>query len=590
MYATIVRLVLVAALPFALPGCAFNLACDVFGTLLQAAHPSVDVCSSFNGACCGDANRDGLPDECAGIFGTSPCGRFDTGSCFCTTSGAGLVEPGQTLGPPPASYTLPTLASFGLPFPYPGIESPHRVLFDLTANDLQTGRAEVTYPSAFGFAGFLALGPAGTQIGSYDVDVDLDLNPDIRLPLRAIDADTAYVDGNLNGRYDLADPRLVHTTGSHVFTTTLPRGGDGLAGTKASRIPLSIQVALYAGILSNPTTPGDYDVTASFTSVDPDSGDADDGTGTTPTTLSPAPETVTIEPLPTGTLSPFFCYGTKPTKGLLCAGSAAANAGGACTSDADCGGTAGACVKTALTKGLTVGVEDQLDFAGPRTFTVAKPASLCTPAEVDGGGAPADAVAHLRGYQVKPAKGSAAPELFKNMPIVNALGTVIVDMKKPDRVLAVSAKALGAPANPLAATDVDDFKCYTVKVLKKRCAASSFRKCKTSADCGVDGPCLGAFPKTLTATVGDQFTGLGTPRALRITKPTRLCLSADVNGTGIVNFQATLLCYAVKPAAGTAKFGKIEGQIHTTNALARERLDAVKESEVCLPSLLAGLT
>ena len=59
----------------------------------------------------------------------------------------------------------------------------------------------------------------------------------------------------------------------------MPRGGDGLASTKVSRIPLAITVALYPGILTNPTTLGDYDVTASFTSVDPDSGDADDGAG-----------------------------------------------------------------------------------------------------------------------------------------------------------------------------------------------------------------------------------------------------------------------------------------------------------------------
>lgn len=590
MRTSIARLLVLAWVPLAVPGCAFNLACDVFGSLLQLQHPSIDVCGSFNGECCGDANEDGLPDECAGIFGAPPCGRFDTDTCFCTADGFGLVDQGQTLAPPPPSYTLPGNASFGVPFPYAGLSSGHFSLFTVTASELQTGRVVVTYPDAFGFAGFLALGPPGTQIGSYDVDVDSDFTADLRLPLRAIDADTAYVDGNLNGRADLADPRLVHTAGSHVFTTTVPRGGDGLAGTKIGRIPMTIQVALYAGLLTNPTTLGDYDVTASFTSVDPDSGDTDDATGTAPITLAPAPETVSIVPPPTGNLSPFFCYATKPTKGTLCAGNAAANAGGACASDAECGGTAGTCVKTPLPKGLAIGVEDQLDFAGPRTFTVAKPASLCAPAEVNGGGQPADAATHLRGYQVKPAKGAPPPDLFKSMPIVNALGTVVVDMKKPDRVLAVSAKALGTPAAALGPTSVDDFKCYTVKVVKKRCASNPLRKCKSSADCGIEGPCLGAFPKSLTAAVGDQFTSFGSPRTLRVVKPTRLCLAADVNAEGITNFAATLLCYATKPGAGTDKFQKIEGQIHTTNGLARERSDAVKESELCVPSFLAGLT
>ena len=145
--------------------------------------------------------------------------------------------------------------------------------------------------------------------------------------------------------------------------------------------------------------------------------------------------------------------------------------------------------------------------------TIAKSASLCTPAEVDGHGQPHDDAAHLRGYQVKAAKGTAAHEPLLHMPIVNELGTVILDTKKPDRLLAVSAKNLGAPAAPLGATDVDDFKCYTVKVVKKRCAQNPERKCKKSVDCGVDGPCLAKFPKDLTATVGDQLTTFARRRA-----------------------------------------------------------------------------
>ncbi len=590
---TIIRrlppLLLTVVLSVSTAGCAFNLACEVFGTFYQARFPAIDVCSSFNGECCGDEDGDGFPDECSGFFGSSPCGRFDTAGCFCFGGGE-FTGIGQTLVPEPLAYAVPPSATFFVSLPYAGLSSAHRAFFDTTAQDLQTRHAVITYPDAFGFNGFLALGPPETVVGALGVDFNLDFEPDLSLALRGLTADTAYVDGDGSGGYNAADPLLVHTVGSHVFTVTMPRGGDGLARTKIGRIPLRMAVALYGGILVNPATPDVYTVTGTFTSVDPDSGDGDDGVGTAPTTFPVTVDDVTIEPASFGNLSPFLCYATKPTKSLVCSGAAAVNAGGACTTDAECGATPGTCVKTPLAKGLAVAVEDGFDFAGPRSFTVAKPATLCTPAELDGTGLPFDQAAHFRGYQVKPAKGTAKHEPLLRTPIVNQLGTVIIDTKKPDRVLAVSAKALDAPAAALGATDVDDFKCYTVKVVKKRCAQNSERKCKKSADCGVDGPCLAAFPKTLTVAVGDQLTTFATPRTLQIVKPTRLCFPAAVNGGAVGNVAATLLCYQTKPAAGTPKHAKLVGRIHTTNPLARERADTVKESELCLPSVFAGVT
>ena len=169
--------------------------------------------------------------------------------------------------------------------------------------------------------------------------------------------------------------------------------------------------------------------------------------------------------------------------------------------------------------------------------------------------------------------------------MTNALGTLVVDGKKPDRLLVPSAKTLGAPAPPLGATDVDDFQCRSVKLRKNRCAQDPARKCKKSVDCGVDGPCLARVPKGLTAAVGDQFTGIATPKTFAVGKPTRLCFASDLNAGGVVRLGATLLCYAAKPAPGAAKHEKIVGQIHTTNGLGSEQLDTVKEQELCLPSL-----
>ena len=144
------------------------------------------------------------------------------------------------------------------------------------------------------------------MVGAFAVDFDFDFQPELTLPLRALTTDTAYVDGNANRRHDAADPLLVHAVGLHVFTVTLPRGGDGLARTKVGRIALRTTVALYAGILVNPTTPGTYQVAGSFTSVDPESGDGDDCAGTAPTSFAAPPVGVEVEPAPFGASRPSF--------------------------------------------------------------------------------------------------------------------------------------------------------------------------------------------------------------------------------------------------------------------------------------------
>ncbi len=303
-------------LPLLAGGCVFNLGCEIFGSLNQAKFPQLDVCGAFSGECCGDQDGDGLPDECSGFLGQPPCGRFDTSGCFCF-GGGDFGGVGQTLLPEPAAYALPPNAFFDLRLPLAGFSSGHVLSFDVVANDLETFRAVLTYPSGFGFDGFLALGPAETQIGAYGVDFNQDGIVDLTLPLRALTADAAYVDGNGNGRLDASDPTLAHS-GAHVFTTTLPRGGDGLARVKLGRVAMRATAALYAGILTNPVTPGDQQVTSSFTSVDPDSGDADDGLNQAPVTFAPSPADVTVFPSGVEGLPPFLCYKTKPTKGTLC--------------------------------------------------------------------------------------------------------------------------------------------------------------------------------------------------------------------------------------------------------------------------------
>jgi hypothetical protein len=154
---------------------------------------------------------------------------------------------------------------------------------------LQTYRLVITLPAEFGFLGFDVLG-AGAQIGQVDFDFGGDGSyqdpADYTIPHRAIDANTAYADSLLNGSYDVGvDAIGAHTLDGqqrHVFTLTLPSGGTNFGGV-CSYFDTSTRFRLPAGIIQLPATPGSYDATIVATSVDPDTGDTDDGAGIAPT-------------------------------------------------------------------------------------------------------------------------------------------------------------------------------------------------------------------------------------------------------------------------------------------------------------------
>jgi len=163
---------------------------------------------------------------------------------------------------------------------------------------LLTRQVVLTLPAAFGFAGFDALG-ADAQIGQWDFDFTnpnngvfdpMDLSGyDYRIPNYATSANTAYADTQLNHSYDAGvDSTGVHSIGpggAHVFTLTLPSGGTNNkgAGGNCSYFDTDTRFVLSAGIVQLPQTPGSYDVTVVATSIDPDTGDADDQQGTAPT-------------------------------------------------------------------------------------------------------------------------------------------------------------------------------------------------------------------------------------------------------------------------------------------------------------------
>jgi len=163
---------------------------------------------------------------------------------------------------------------------------------------LLTRTVVITLPAAFGFEGFDALG-AGAQIGAWDFDYtnpNLVWDPlgplgyDYRIPHYAIDFDTAYADTLLNGSYDAGTDSVVEYTtgvgGAHVFSILMPSGGTNNGGfdptNPCSYFDTDTRFTLPAGIVTLPATPGGYEATVVATSVDPDTGDADDGQGAPP--------------------------------------------------------------------------------------------------------------------------------------------------------------------------------------------------------------------------------------------------------------------------------------------------------------------
>ncbi|MCW5889690.1 MAG: hypothetical protein KIT14_03980 [bacterium] len=184
-----------------------------------------------------------------------------------------------------AAFAPPPGATFALSTTTPGQSAMHTATFDTGVDQTQGYSATITYPDAFAFNGFTALGPVNTRVGTYAMDFDFDGRPDFTTWIRSTGADTAYADIDLSGSPTAAD--AIITRAGNVFSVVAPNGGDEDAGQSLTP-PSRVTVKLLAGILVNPPGPGDFGISVTVTSVDPDTGGADDGQGT-------APESFTVE-------------------------------------------------------------------------------------------------------------------------------------------------------------------------------------------------------------------------------------------------------------------------------------------------------
>lgn len=202
----------------------------------------------------------------------------------------------------PFTYGPPTNVNFSLSSDKTGTTAVHTLAFNIKEGDLETYQSVITYPDAFTFNGFLALGPTGTQIGSYGVDFNFDGTIDFSIPIYVINNYNAYADRDINGSFNNSiDSTLTYssTPGTHVLTTILPFGGDGSPGSITGPFTERIVAMVNTGIFTNPTVGGIYTLSGVFTSVDPDTDGPDDSAGDSPQILNFSRQ-IRIGPNPTG--------------------------------------------------------------------------------------------------------------------------------------------------------------------------------------------------------------------------------------------------------------------------------------------------
>jgi hypothetical protein len=89
-----------------------------------------------------------------------------------------------------------------------------------------------------------------------------------------------------------------------------------------------------------------------------------------------------------------------------------------------------------------------------------------------------------------------------------------------------------------------------------------------------------AFPKDIEVLVTDQLTP--SQKRFNVKKPMHLCTPVDKNGEGIVNPDASLVCYQVKPTKGQPRH--VAQTVFIDNQFSAETVRTLKESELCVPS------
>jgi len=197
------------------------------------------------------------------------------------------------------------------------------------------------------------------------------------------------------------------------------------------------------------------------------------------------------------------------------------------------------------------------DRFGSGTITLLPKKRLCNPANIDEPAAEArDAVAdsaHLTGYIVQTFAPKFAP--VTRQTVVNRFGTTRVNVVKPSLLLVPSAKSLTGPPDPLATRTLDRFLCYRV---------------------------IGARTRAGSIPVVDQFGTM----TLKVQRPFRLCTAVDVNGDGVLEPAASLLCYLTSAAPGSPTFRGPTDLVFVDDDFGPEAVIVNHVRELCVPSII----
>ena len=185
------------------------------------------------------------------------------------------------------TFAVPDDAYFALGSYAAGAATSHQIGLTVGPNVYETFAATAIYPPEFAFAGF-----APGAVGRLQIDFDLDGADDVAVPVLGLGGDAAFADVDANGLPGAFEPTVAHS-GGHAFAVSLLQGGDANPRTLVTRAPLRLTLTLDPGVLANPPLAGTYALQLDATSVDPDTGDADDAAGAPPLALTRT-EDVTI--------------------------------------------------------------------------------------------------------------------------------------------------------------------------------------------------------------------------------------------------------------------------------------------------------
>jgi hypothetical protein len=194
------------------------------------------------------------------------------------------------------------------------------------------------------------------------------------------------------------------------------------------------------------------------------------------------------------------------------------------------------------------------DRFGSGVITLTAKKRLCNPANKnqENPTAPSDPV-HLTGYVIQQRSPKFVP--VPNLIVDNQFGTTRIAIVKPNLLFVPSAKSLTDPPAPLADPGVDRFQCYRVRGGRARVA-------------GVQ--------------IVDQFGTL----TVDVRKPFRLCTAVDVNGQGLIEPAANLLCYMLVPTPGSPAFRGPAGQVFVNDDFGADAFTVNHTRELCVPSIV----